>query len=430
MYYPEFNLKKNPFAHSEWAEERHTRYERVETEAIQLIKQQIGSEVTTIFEGPRGCGKSTALEMTQGEANFTVISPFTLVDLLNSLECLVKRNYLEEMSGIVNEEGKTPYHDFLEKNIRIEPNWLKSILSTYPNRQGLTYERIICDYPDCFKKHRCELYNESRLDSSDKRRQFPRISKIDFLEMAESLCPLREWLLVEIFDVIYRNERYDAEDENKELERWVFLLDVPDVRERKMITSLNKFILKLRRATGSVIILMATREQYREMQRSEGFNRLVREDFPLMEKPQLIEVVEKRVKSLTEGDVKMPFDDNSLNYLAESSGGNPRILLKKCSRLLGRMKSEGRTTASDFRYVSNVMGRDATISIADGIEAVIKDLLREQGQGWVEGKVIKRNLREKYGLDVDSRTIGRMIGPDSKYRFDKRKSPTAEYWVR
>jgi len=403
LWYPKFNLKENPFDFTDRATEKEYNkdFGLIDTKGAVKVLSMIRANTSAIFEGPKGCGKSTALELValslwgDDKISFAVIGPRSFPLLYESL-----RNELLEMLGekVYSELSASVAHTYRKE--------LKRWCYRHTVRKGET--ETYCNYIECQKRKRCILWEGGNP---------PKFEEIIKALPLTFDCSLKRWTTLRLY-------------EHMEKKGLPFLLDVPDDLVETGAKYLSRFLVELRKASRGIIILMATREQYQKLKKTEAFARYLRRDFPLLDKEELVKICEGRLKKVTEGEFKMPFDEDSLNYLCESSGRNPREFLRRCGIVLQNMTDVNRKSPSTLNFVLNVLGSEANLSELDAFEATVRDFLTVEGEYkpvWVKVKLLVAHLKDRYNLEIKDSRVGWLC---KNKKFDHKYSPDSEWRLR
>jgi energy-coupling factor transporter ATP-binding protein EcfA2 len=406
LWYPEFGFRRNPFANSDRLTEIIYEERRVSivTKAVRQVESLIKQKMSAIIVGPKGCGKSTAAEITNGEnylAYTTIIGSFTMKELICTL--------LEYNYG--NEDREIKKKVLTELDAKYGYQLQRWLMPWYDKKTADGHgfpTKYLCKFESCPRKTRCE---------------FPRFEEITFGKVVGCLperiiCPFAQWIAPRIF----------GESRNQEN---VFLFDVPDEIGVDVSPRYFKdFIQELRQETRGVVILMATNQQYNAMIRTEYFKRWNRRYFPKMESKELKMIYEGRLESDRVGDSPIKFKSNplteeALDYIILTVDHNPRNMIRNVGLVLERMAEEGRKMPADLNYVMTVLkNKGGFVSDSDALEDVLGDL-RGTGVSWVKVRVI-RGLMEKRGVKISDKRLGRIMKGKG---FPQRNNYGSEYRV-
>lgn len=413
LWFPEFGLRKNPFALSDKRSEMQNNevYEPVETQATRLVQDMIDYGGRVIIDGPKGCGKSTTLYymMMAGYASETiVISSRSLMELV--FELLVK--VLSTLPNEQNEDGVIGENKVLLRLNSIYGGTVRGFLMAWIPKASNAHlpSKFVCEYGRCIMGHRCDFptFNNDVTFSNVARYVSEVISK------QNNFCPLAEWILVRLF-------------EKEKPSNMVFMFDVPDEVGVDVPSKYFKnFISELGDKSKANMILMATRKQFNSLTRHDFFQRWNNRKFPSMTGEELKAMCAERLQNQKANS--NPISDDGWSYLVASSMFNPRTVIWRAGQVLEAMRKEGKNEPADVEYVEKILLREGlggVVSNDDALEAVLKDL-RDHGRKWVKVKEIATLMNTVYKVGIEPISLGKML---TRMELVGRKNPDAEYRV-
>jgi hypothetical protein len=414
MFYPAFKLRENPFQYSNLSQEINnnledepTKYPLVKTEASKEVLMKLISGTDCLFIGERGIGKSTigeiiAVEMaSRGKKVYRVISPETHVDLYIKLFEDIYRGKDDKILEI-NE---------LIKNEMLQNNYFSLPMRLARNSDGTDshLQISVCDHMQCPRPKRCVLM--------DKEGNFYLKSMfgVGGVLPKDVSCPLYRWLIVHVS--AYLIEGNEA----------IFIDCSDDIENDKTIQYFFEFVKELRKWLRLPIIIVATRNQYVKLRKTEYFSRFQNQTLKALTPSEIKEILTSRIKSVSEGESKELFSDDTLNYIVSQAKGNPRQAITYASRVLEVMILENRTETADLEFCSKSLeGRmTSDLSPTDAIENVVR-MLRDKKAGWVLNEDFKNILEEEYHImNVAPESLGRIL---AKMGVKSRATPKMAYW--
>lgn len=400
VWYPEFGLVRNPFQYFDRATEKESlpeeeSYSLIRTEMVSTIIRKARSGTNAIFEGEKGCGKSSAIELAQWELTNKNIPVFTVVGMRTHND-FYHGLYRALVSHVEDAKDRIKRH--------FPGTWLGKPLGI-PQKE-MTYPEI-CTHPQCRKRIRCVIVPD-------------RFDVFEILEIVpkEIFCPVYQWIVIKIAATVSQGKI-----------KPVFLFDAPDDIENVATpTYFVNFMQDFHRETGSTIVLMTTSDQYARLKKTEYFGRWMREKFEPPNTRELREILLSRIKDSVEGEgFLLPFDERAIDYLVDSSGGNPRKMLMDCNDVLSKMSSNERKEPADVDFVLNcIKGRMMmSISEMDAINGGIQYFL-DKGYDWLEVRELQKFLLDKYQIKINSKRLGRLLKPMG---FEHKNTPWSAYRI-
>lgn len=401
LWFPEFGLKKNPFAFSDRKIERGPgdHYLPIEIEATKIIDWLLVSKSNGIIYGLNGCGKSSALEYMRDVYCSTpiIIGAKSLAELVSEMLRMALRykQYFTIDDDVIIKVNDN-YAGIIQKHTRMWSDRKTSDGHTIPTK-------ILCKFPGCFRKIKCE---------------FPLLPNMFIQNMAQYLpeneiCPFAQWMVLRLFE------------NRKKGDIW-FMFDTPDdIVNMQKAQYFKDFVEELIKVSGGTVMLMATPLQFKLLIKTEFFRRWHRREFPKLSIEEMKMVYEERLKGSVSSRIKNqnPISEEGLGYLITVSGHNPRNMLRNASRVLEKMMMEGKKEPADRKYVMKVLG---AVNMYANEEEVLDDVIEELDHcGWIKVKAVAK-MMEKKGLKVGVKRVGRMLKARG---FDFRKTKDAEYRI-
>jgi energy-coupling factor transporter ATP-binding protein EcfA2 len=412
LWYLEFGLKENAFAHADKKTEKTSieYYEIVETEATKMVKTLVGSKGRSIVHGPKGCGKSTALLSVRP----LFMKPITVED----------EEVEDEAFPIVIGSNSTTelVQDLLSWGLYRLTEKDKKILDTYssqlrgcidpfipPKKDAHFPTKYICYFRGCPIKRRCDFpVFESGVTFNNVVNCLPK----------KGFCPLAEWAVPLVFKMLKVN---------------TFLLDVPDeIGHETPPIYFKNFISNLCDETNAAIILMATLEQYRALTRAtELFARWNHRNFPPISDVEMKVIYESRLASCRDESSPIKFQNplttGALEYIILNSHHNPRSMIKNVCLILERMWEKGFKESVDVDFVQKMLQNVGGVVSEDETLSAIVEEFKATGVRKVGAKEILERWRER---DPDIRLGEKNVGWAMKrIGYKRQPGPLAMYQI-
>jgi len=135
------------------------------------------------------------------------------------------------------------------------------------------------------------------------------------------------------------------------------------------------------------------------------------------------ELFRHRIQGTHEEEAIYPFREEAVEQLTSISGFNPREFIRLCSLVLTEMwvRKMKEPCSLDFLKKLNIDSKppDANEALEEALDALAENEAR-----WVNVKEIQKTILEKRGLQLDLKSIGRML---SALGCQRRYNPDAEY---
>ena len=378
LWYPEFGLKGDPFQYNDFCYERSLVYEglpRIKTEQIKRIEALTGA---CFIVGAAGVGKSTALyegsqELKKVYKNVvSVVSPLSLISFYDNL--------FDETNTFYRKNGGKEIFD-REILGRAEEEWIE-VKQTRRKDQIL----VVCDYPRCTMRKRCKVAC----------REINHSNFSYLLSGVEQYCPLK----VEVVNSMVKHL-----DEATGNSTFRFLIDVPDDLSSKEVRDF-KSTVRLMQRYGNTLIIMATHEQHRLLEKSDYFRRIKPFDFIQMTNEELEMLFHKRVEwQKAEGDFEPLLTGDALELVVKKSIRNPRFMIGICREIMLNMKVAGRDEPADKGFVEEASKSMKLFTLDDYIRMLVKRY-KGQGKQWVTVQQSIKDLKEWYNVDITDKKLG------------------------
>lgn len=418
LWYPEFGLRRNPFIYADKRKEIDLRenYEPVETEATRLVQDMVNFGGQVIIHGPKGCGKSTTLyyinslyytqvleledesKLASDTQKIIVIGSESLMELIfKLLDFALNTNIDLQQSEHMTEMKYEGYS-----------HTIRGFLQAYIPKDSANHcpTKYFCQYP------RCKVFPKCEFPTFDDDVTFSKIANYVNKEIVGKniFCPLAEWILIRLFEVPAPLGL-------------IFMFDVPDeVGVDAPSKYFKNFIADLENKSKANMILMATTNQFQSLVRHDFFQRKKSEKFPNMTEEELKLMCKERLQK--QNATQNPISDDAWGYIVVAGANNPRNVIRNAGTVLEAMRKEKRCEVADVEYVKRVLestGEGNYVSVADGLEAVLKNLrdkARASGKPYVSNKEICEMMNKVMKIPISPISLGkRMRG----FHYDWRK---------
>jgi hypothetical protein len=445
LWFPEFGLRKNPFALSDKRTElnRGEDYTPVETDATRLVGRLVNSGGRTIISGPKGCGKTTTAHFMRemnDKSIVAVVGPASLKELISMILSrgladlqqgfaelstrVGKEIKLDGIAGKVVGELDKKYSGILRDWFDQKPQYSRK------KAEGLNAPIFMCEFSKCPMKHRCEFPQfKSKLDIT-----FMAVANYlnDVVSLRDINCPLMQWVTVRLFEPF---EHWSDNHLERIQPHRCFVLDVPDEAGNNISARyFREFIRELDEVSGLPFVILATSQQFYVLWRSDFFARWMRKKFPSMMNEELTEMCEDRLESdrLEDPQIKFqnPFTSDGFKRVFSASAWNPRNVISNVGLVLQRMLEDGVKEPVGEDYVEAALkdeGFGIYVHTDDALDVVLKEL-RNAGRV----RVLVREmvpLMEKQGVKISAIALGKKLSARGFERFNAGGKGGSEYRI-
>jgi len=384
-WYPAFKLKENPFQYFEAAQEQfRDEIFPLKMPMFETVKAYLTAEVSCLIAGPRGCGKSSLINLIEFEEPkvkrlICVTAPRSMVDLTLDLYQELEGDYEKETIDTILKIWGRGYF----------PRWLKK------NEQQ---EQEVCGVCPT----QCHVTDSSAEYYAD------------FLRGIDSECRAREKILLNLFLRLFVSIN-------------IFLMDAPDNLiggELKRFLNLMNLMLK----AGNTLALMVTPNQAALLRRFDTFAR-----FPIIEwknPPSIffLELFKDRIQSFTveNSEPRYPFTDEAVEELARRADYNPREFIRLCNLVLIEMwirKVEKPYGLEELSQLSQLRDEKTPFTPEGALDEALSQF---QPGTWVKVHRIQEAIKDRHSIELSTSTLGRIL---TKRGLPKRRNPDAEYLI-